>query len=96
MTIAIGVTPVGIRKMVVGIINGTQKSMLKDESIVSGIKSCIKGWNKMDAKDAIEQLELMATNMIGELAKYEGKYVDVIAKQIDAIDMGIAALQKEV
>ena len=43
MTSAIGVTTVGIRKMVVGIINGTQKSMLKDESIVSGIKSCIKG-----------------------------------------------------
>lgn len=96
MIIAIGVTHVGIRKMVVGIISGTQKSMLKDESMVSGIKNCIKRGNKMDAKDAIEQLEMMATNMTGELAKYEGKYADVIAKQIDAIDMGIAALRKEV
>jgi len=41
--IAIGVTPAGIRKMVVGIISGIQKSMLKDESVASGIKSCIKG-----------------------------------------------------
>ena len=50
----------------------------------------------MNKKDAIEQLDMMATNMIGELAKYEGKYADVIVKQIDAIDMGIAALRKEV
>ena len=56
----------------------------------------LKGENKMDAKDAIEQLEMMATNMIGELAKHKGEYADVIAKRIDAIDMGIEALQKEV
>ena len=43
MTIVIGVIHVGIRKMVVGIISGIQKSMLKDESMASVIKNCIRG-----------------------------------------------------
>ena len=47
----------------------------------------------MNKKDAIEQLEMMATNMTGELAGCKEDYADVIIKRIDAIDMGIAALK---
>ena len=47
----------------------------------------------MNKKDAIEQLEMIATNMTGELAKRKDDYADVIVKRIDAIDMGIAALK---
>ena len=47
----------------------------------------------MNTKDAIEQLEMIATNMTGELAGCKEDYADVIAKRIDAIDMGIAALK---
>ena len=47
----------------------------------------------MNKKDAIEQLEMIATNMTGELARCKDDYADVIVKRIDAIDMGIAALK---
>ena len=47
----------------------------------------------MNKKDAIEQLEMIATNMTGELAGCKEEYADVIIKRIDAIDMGIAALK---
>lgn len=61
--------------------------------MVSGIKSCIKRGIGMNKKDAIEQLEMIATNMTGELAGCKDDYADVIVKRIDAIDMGIAALK---
>ena len=47
----------------------------------------------MNKKEAIEQLEVIVTNMTGELAGCKEDYADVIVKRIDAIYMGIAALK---
>ena len=50
----------------------------------------------MGVKEAITQLEIIATNMVGELVfetKDENKR-KLIRKQIEALDMGIDALKR--
>ena len=45
-------------------------------------------------KEAITQLEIIATNMVGRLAEtHDEKEAKIISKQIEAIDMGINALK---
>ena len=48
----------------------------------------------MEVKDALTQLEIIATNMVGRLAEtHDEREVKIISKQIEAIDMGINALK---
>ena len=49
----------------------------------------------MEVKEAITQLEIIATNMVGRLAESKDERErKVISKQIEALDMGIDALNK--
>lgn len=48
----------------------------------------------MEVKDALTQLEIIATNMVGRLAEtHDEREAKIISKQIEAIDMGINALK---
>lgn len=48
----------------------------------------------MEVKDALIQLEIIATNMVGRLAEtHDEREAKIISKQIEAIDMGINALK---
>lgn len=48
----------------------------------------------MGVKEAITQLEIIATNMVGRLAESKDERErKVISKQIEALDMGINALK---
>lgn len=48
----------------------------------------------MGVKEAITQLEIIATNMVGRLAEtHDEREAKIISKQIEAIDMGINALK---
>ena len=49
----------------------------------------------MGVKEAITQLEIIATNMVGRLAEtHDEREAEIISKQIDALDMGIDALKR--
>lgn len=49
----------------------------------------------MGVKDALTQLEIIATNMVGRLAEtHDEREAKIISKQIEALDMGIDALKK--
>lgn len=49
----------------------------------------------MEVKDALTQLEIIATNMVGRLAEtHDEREAKIISKQIEAIDMGIEALKR--
>lgn len=51
----------------------------------------------MGVKDALTQLEIIATNMVGRLAESKDERErKVISKQIEAIDMGKDALKTEI
>ena len=51
----------------------------------------------MRVKEAITQLEIIATNMVGRLAEtHDEREVKIISKQIDALDMGIDALKTQI
>lgn len=50
----------------------------------------------MGVKEAITQLEIIATNMVGRLAEIpneDERQIAILNKQIEAIDMGINALK---
>lgn len=51
----------------------------------------------MEQKEALTQLNIMATNMVGameEMSHVDEKKADVIEKQYEALDMAITALKK--
>lgn len=49
----------------------------------------------MGVKEAITQLEIIATNMVGRLAESKDERErKILSKQIEALDMGIDALKR--
>lgn len=51
----------------------------------------------MGVKEAITQLEIIATNMVGRLCEIpneDERQIAILNKQIEALDMGINALKR--